>query len=75
MAVFDNKTVHFGQKGASDYTQHKDDKRKELYINRHKANENWNDPYSPGALSRWILWEKKSLSEAISNYKRKFNFK
>lgn len=75
MAVFDNKTVHFGQKGASDYTLNKNDVLKNAYIKRHEKNENWNDPYSPGALSRWILWEKKSLSEAISNYKRKFNFK
>ena len=26
------------------------------YIARHTVRENWNDPYSAGALSRWLLW-------------------
>ena len=42
MAVIDGKkTVHFGQAGASDMTQHKDKARKQRYIDRHKKNENW----------------------------------
>ena len=32
------KTVRFGQKGASDYTQHKDAERKERYLARQKSN-------------------------------------
>ena len=36
-AIIDGKkTVHFGQKGASDFALHKDPERKEGYINRHK---------------------------------------
>ncbi len=35
------KKNKFGQDGASDYTIHKDEARKQRYINRHKANENW----------------------------------
>ncbi len=34
-----HKTISFGAKGMSDYTIHKDSKRKERYINRHIANE------------------------------------
>ena len=34
-----SKTVSFGQKGASDFTKHKDKDRKEAYIARHKKNE------------------------------------
>ena len=30
------KTISFGQKGASDYTKHKDPQRTTNYINRHK---------------------------------------
>ena len=30
------KKVYFGQAGASDFTQHKDEGRKQRYINRHK---------------------------------------
>ena len=29
------KTVSFGQKGASDFTKHKNTDRKEIYIDRH----------------------------------------
>ena len=36
------KTIHFGSTGMSDYTIHKDDKRKERYLKRHEKNENWN---------------------------------
>jgi len=51
------KTTHFGQKGASDYTKHKDDERKKRYINRHKKRENWSCSsfITAGFLSRWIL--------------------
>ena len=61
-----SKTISFGAAGYSDYTIHKDDKRRELYIKKH-SNEDWTrqNVASPAFLSRWILWEKKTLSEAI----------
>jgi len=34
-----NKKVYFGQAGASDFTIHKDEARKQRYINRHKNND------------------------------------
>lgn len=67
------KTTHFGSSNMSDYTKHKDDERKKLYLARHKKNENWNNYMTPGSLSRWVLWEYKSLHEAIRKYKQKFN--
>jgi len=78
MAIFENnntnrtKTVHFGAKGMSDYTIHKDIDRKERYINRHKTRENWNDYTSAGALSRYILWNKPTLKASIEDYKKRF---
>lgn len=81
MAVFLNKntqrtkTTHFGASGMSDYTKHKDPERKKDYISRHSARENWNDPVSAGALSRWILWNKPSLKASIQDYKKRFKFK
>lgn len=66
-------SVDFGAKGYEDYTIHKDPERKKRYIERHKKNENWNDPISPGALSRYILWEHPDLSKAIREYKKRFN--
>ena len=52
-----------------------DEKRKSAYLARHKANENWNDYDTAGSLSRWILWNKTSLTASIANYKSKFNLK
>jgi hypothetical protein len=79
MAVFENgstrKTVHFGARGASDYTIHRDNIRKERYHVRHYKNENWDDPFTAGALSRWILWNKPTLRGSIQDFKRRFNFK
>ncbi len=47
----DNEKVYFGQASASDLTIHKDEARKQRYINRHIKNENWNDKDSAGAWS------------------------
>lgn len=79
MATFEGdsgrtKTIHFGAKGMSDYTQHRDDARKERYLSRHRAREDWNKPDSAGALSRWILWNKPTISASIADYKSRFNF-
>lgn len=69
------KSVDFGAEGMSDYTIHKDEERKQRYINRHKKNEDWGDPFSAGALSRWVLWEKPDLKKSWDFYKKMFNFK
>ena len=36
------KTIHFGQAGASDMTQHGDESRETIYISRDENNEDWN---------------------------------
>ena len=82
-AVFTNnegkkKTIHFGAKGMSDYTIHKDDKRKARYLARHNpkvTKENWTVPDTPASLSRWILWNKKSYNESLKDYKKRFKLK
>jgi len=76
MAIFDDKkTIHFGAEGMSDFTIHKDPKRKERYLKRHKAREDWNNPMTAGALSRWILWNKPTLNASVEDYKRRFKLK
>lgn len=81
MAIFydDNrkkiKTTHFGASKMSDFTIHKDNDRKQRYLDRHKANENWNDMYSGGALSKWILWNKTTLEASVNDYMKRFNLK
>lgn len=72
------KTVHFGQKGALDFTRHKKedrDARKKAYIIRHEKRENWSDPMTAGALSRWILWSKPTIEGSFRDYKKRFNLK
>ena len=66
------KKISFGAFGYEDYTIHKDDKRKESYIARHEKREDWNDPFSKGALSRYILWNKKTLKESLDDYLKRF---
>ena len=68
----ENKKFHFGAYGMSDYTIHKDDKRKQLYIARHNnSREDWSK-INPGSLSRYILWEYKDLDKAIKKYGTRF---
>jgi hypothetical protein len=67
------KTTHFGARGMSDFTQHKDPTRMKRYLARHKGmGENWKDPTTAGALSRWILWGKPSLRESFNDFKKRF---
>jgi hypothetical protein len=47
-----------------------DDNR--LYLERH-SKENWNDWMSAGSLSRWLLWNKKSISASYNDYLKRFN--
>ena len=67
------KTIHFGQEGASDYTIHQDEARRQRYIDRHKKSEDWNNPMTAGTLSLFVLWTEKTLGSAIAKYKKKFN--
>ena len=69
------KTVHFGSAGMDDYTIKRDKQQKNRYIQRHRKRENWNEPTSAGALSRWVLWNKVSRSASINDFKRRFNLK
>lgn len=80
MAIFyDNekkvKTIHFGAEGYSDYTIHKDEARKQRYIDRHKNSEDWNNPMTAGTLALYILWNKPTLSASISDYKKRFGLR
>ncbi|KAL4463811.1 hypothetical protein ABPG74_005748 [Tetrahymena malaccensis] len=69
------KTIHFGQVGYQDYLQHKDEERKQRYIDRHQANEDWNDIFKAGFWSRWILWNKKDIRDSIEDVEQRFNLK
>jgi hypothetical protein len=67
------QTTSFGGAGYSDYTIHKDPRRKERYIKRHKKREDWEKPMTAGSLSRYILWEKPDFKKSVDFYKKRFN--
>ncbi len=67
----DGTKTFFGADGYSDYTKHKDPQRKERYIKRH-SNEDWKDPKKAGTLSRFILWNKPTLTASIVDFKKRF---
>ena len=85
MAIFskDDKKItrHFGfrtsetGKTGSTFIDHKDPKKKNAYIARHKVNEEefWRTkPEAPATLSRFILWNKPTLQASIKDYKKRF---
>lgn len=75
MVKVDDKIVHFGAEGYSDYTKHKDSDRKKRYIQRHKSRENWGKSgiKTAGFWSRWLLWGEPTLKASISEIERRFN--
>ncbi len=60
-------TVHFGRKGYSDYTIHKDHARMLRYLNRHIKREDWTSTgrTTAGFWSRWLLWSEPDFRQAI----------
>ena len=73
------KVVPFGQKGYKDFILFtKQSKKtgkihKQRYLKRHgHMGESWNKPDTPGALSRWVLWNKPSFKASVSDYKKRF---
>jgi hypothetical protein len=71
----DGKVIkrHFGSKGSPDYTTSQNEVKRASYIARHSANESYTDPTTPATLSRYLLWEYKTLAEAIKQYKIRFH--
>ena len=62
--VYNNRTIHFGDKRYQQYEDkighysdldHKDVKRRKLYLNRHK-NDNFDDPNYASYYSNKYLW-------------------
>ncbi len=66
------KSIHFGAKGMSDFTIHKDPERKERYLQRHSKNENWNNPLTASFYATNLLWNKETLAKSIADTNRRF---
>lgn len=66
--------IPFGAYNYEDYTTHKDKLRRERYIKRHRAREDWNNPKTAGTLSKMILWgNSTNLNTNVKLFKDKFN--
>lgn len=71
-AVVGSRRVHFGAKGYEDFTIHKDVARRQRYIARHRAREDWTNVYSAGFWSRWLLWNRTTLRASVKDTMRRF---
>jgi hypothetical protein len=67
-----DKKVYFGAAGMSDFTKHKDEARKQRYIDRHKKNESWTNKDTAGFWSRWLLWNKPTIKASYEDIKKRF---
>jgi hypothetical protein len=67
------KTISFGAAGMSNFTKHKNVTRRARYLKRHSGmGENWSQPDTAGALSRWILWNKPTFKASLADFRRRF---
>ena len=69
--------IHFGDSRYQDFTQHHDEDRRQRYLARHRARENWTKSgiNSAGFFSRWLLWSERSLNLAIKKVESSFGIK
>lgn len=67
------KTIRFGAAGMSDFTKHRDEARKQRYLDRHRAREDWNDPKTAGFWSRWVLWNLPTFAQSLADVKKRFD--
>ena len=87
VAKDEKRTIHFGQENARDFTliskpsskfylpdKAEREKVKKAYRARH-AKDNLDNPFSPGALSYYILWSQPTMRGGIKEYEKRFNIK
>ena len=75
-ATFGSRVVHFGARSppAQAYVDHGDEEKRRAYLARHKPRENWADPFSAGALARWILWgDSTDIEKNIKAFRNRFS--
>ena len=81
----ENFTVYFGDPRYQNFTMHKDEGRKRLYLIRHEKNENWKDIKTSGfsiydrpargTWSKWLLWNLPTISQSIKDIEQRFRIK
>ena len=66
---------HFGSDVGKTFIDHKDEKKKENWIARHKNDKNYNSKHSGIYHSRKLLWTEPTLKEAIKKYEKEHGVK
>ncbi len=68
------RKVLFGAAGYSDFTKHKDEDRKQRYIDRHKNKENWTKSGidTAGFWSKNLLWNKPTIKDSYNDITTRF---
>jgi hypothetical protein len=75
------KKVYFGAikpngEPYDDYTITKNDEQKARYLKRHRGmGEDYTNIYTPGALSKFLLWNKPTISASIKDANERFGVK
>ena len=79
-AVFDDgRRISFGgvrRDGTpyDDYTLGASDQKREAYLKRHSAMEDFENPYTAGSLAAWILWgSTRSVQKNLDAYRKHFH--
>ena len=72
-AQFATKAVHFGAKGGSTFLEHGDATTKSNWEKRHKVREDWEDYDTAGALSKHVLWNRKTISASLRDLNARQN--
>jgi hypothetical protein len=73
--IMDTHSHHFASDVGKTFIDHKDDKKKEAWIARHKNDKNYNSKHSGIFHSRKLLWSKPTLKEAIKDYEKEHGVK
>lgn len=68
-----HKYTDFGAAGMDDYTITHDKEQRGRYRARHKKDLDTGDYTRAGYLSMYLLWNKKTLTSAIADFRKRFH--
>ena len=66
---------HFASDVGKTFIDHKDQKKKDAWIARHKNDKNYNSKHSGIYHSRKLLWSEDTLTKSIKKYEKEHNIK
>ena len=66
---------HFGSASGKTFIDGRTEKERAAWIARHQNDKGWDNKHSGIFHSRYLLWHKPTLKEAIKQYEKKHNVK